>query len=501
VSETPDPKENSYGRILKSTTLVGGSQVMNILLGIVRTKFLAMLLGPAGIGMIGLYTGVMNTIGVFAGMGIGSSGVRQIAKAAGSDDKEGIARTIITMRRAAFVSGALGMLLTAVFCVPISKLTFGNEEHAISFVLLSVTLFLGAISAGQVALVQGLRRIVDLASLSVLGSLLGTVISIPMIFFLGKGGIIPFLVTVSATNLLTSWWYTRKIPVMRVVLGLKETIHEARSLLSLGFVFMTTGLITTAVMYAIQVVVERQLGMNEVGLYQAASTLSNIYIGVILNAMGMDFYPRLTSVAEDSDVCNRMVNEQTEMGLLVAIPGILATLTFTPLVIQIFYSPSFIPAYEVLRWQILGVFLRVVAWPMGFILLAKGRGKIFFCTEITSNTVYLALVWAALKYFGLVGTGMAFFALYIFYTVMMFAVVRRLSGFQWSSANLRVIGIASVGVALVFMLPSVASENEALAAGCFLTLISLAFSFRSLNKLVGPCWITCFKSKPKSRLL
>jgi len=168
-----------------------------------------------------------------------------------------------------------------------------------------------------------------------------------MIFLWGKGGIVPFLITVSAMTILTSWWYARKIPVTHIIFGWRETLREAKDLLSLGLVFMSTGLMTTAVTYLVRVLVVRRLGMDDVGLYQAASTLSSLYIGVILGAMGMDFYPRLTAVAEDNDACNQMVNEQTEVGLLIAAPGILATLTFAPLVIHIFYSASSSPHMSV----------------------------------------------------------------------------------------------------------------------------------------------------------
>lgn len=492
--------KSSYGQILKSTTLVGGSKVINILLGIIRTKFLAVLLGPSGVGLMGLYTAVTDTVGTLAGMGIGSSGVRQIAESAGTGDKVRIARTIITLRRASLVLGFLGMILTIIFCEHLSRLTFGTGEYAWPIALLSVTLFFGGVSAGQSALIQGMRRIADLAKLSVLGGLLGTVVSIPMVFLWGKDGIVPFLITVSVMTILTSWWYARRIPVAQIALGWWDTLREAKGLLSLGLVFMATALMTAAVMYLIRVLVVRQLGMVDVGLYQAATTLSSLYIGVILGAMGMDFYPRLTAVAENDEVCNRMVNEQTEVGLLIATPGILATLTFAPLIIQIFYSASFIPAYEVLRWQIMGIFLRVVSWPMGFVLLAKGKGRVFFWTELVSNAAHLSLVWIGITYYGVEGAGMALFALYIFYTTMILAVVNHVSGFKWSMAGLRLIGIASAGIALVFLIPRFATQNIAMMCGTLLTLISAVYALHVLYRLVGPDWAIDFCNKLKARL-
>ena len=70
-------KVSSYRRILKTTSITGGASVINILIGLLRTKVLALMLGPSGVGMVGLYTGLMNTATTIATMGVGTTGTRQ----------------------------------------------------------------------------------------------------------------------------------------------------------------------------------------------------------------------------------------------------------------------------------------------------------------------------------------------------------------------------------------------------------------------------------------
>jgi len=493
-------EKGSYGEIVKSTSLVGGSQLINILIGIVRTKFMAVLLGPAGVGLMGMYQAVTGMVGAVTGLGIGSSGVRQIAEAAGSGDEFRIARTIFTLRRTALVLGVVGMFVAVALSKPLSRVTFGSDDHARAIALLGATLLLGSISGGQVALIQGMRRIADLAALNVIGAAMGTALSVPIIYFWGVSGIVPSLITVSAMTILPSWWYARKIEVQRVSLSITEVMREAKALVTLGLVFMASGLMTTAVLYFIRVLVVRELGMESVGLYQAATNLSSLYIGVILNAMGMDFYPRLTAVAEDNNTVNRLVNEQTEVGLLLATPGLLATLTFAPYVIQIFYSGQFVPAYNVLRWQILGVFLRVVAWPIGFVLLAKGKGKAFLWTELTWNILHVILVWLGMRFFGLEGTGIAFFVLYVTYTFGILAVVHGISGFGWSSANIRLGSCFTIIVAFAFLLPFLLHKNVAMAASGSLTVAVTLWCLSRLHALVGPAWFAEVRVKIKHRM-
>lgn len=490
---------NSYGQILKSSTLVGGSQVISIAIRTIQVKVLSILLGPVGIGLVGLYQSIIDITSTITGLGIRSSGVRQIAAASATADQQKVARTVLTLRRVAISLGIVGMILMFFGRKHISRLTFGDTEHSNTIAILSVTLLFISISSGQTALVQGMRRIGDLAKLSMLGAFFGAVISIPIIYYWGKEGIAPFLVGVSVMTILTSWWYARKIPIEKVNLRLQDIRDEAHVLISLGVVLMASALMTALVLYLIRVMVVRRFGLEAAGLYQSAAMLSSVYIGFILGAMGMDFYPRLTAASQDNVACNRLVNEQAEIGLLMAAPGLIATLTFAPLVIELFYSKKFIPAYDILQWQILGTFLRVVSWPLGYTLLAKGKGKMFFWTELSANAVYVVLFWLGIGIFGLKGSGMAFFALYFFYLFLMMYVVRKLTGFGWSERNLRLALIISPAVGTVFLLPRFLPPAASMAVGMALTIGMGIYSVKTLHGIVGsPNLSTVFQKIKKT---
>ena len=483
--------KSSYGSILKSTILVGGSQVVNIIIGIVRTKLIAVMLGPSGIGLMGMYQSIIAMAGAVTSAGIGTSGVRQVAEVAGTGNEVRIARTIITMRKMMVVLGILSLIIMMVLSTPISKLTFSDTKHVDAIIFLSIALFFGSINSGQLAIIRGMRRIADYAIVSVLGAFLGTLFTIPIIYIWREDGIVPSLVVVSIMTTLPSWWYARKIEIAKMIMGIKEVWKESQNFFYLGFVFMLTAIIATVVQYAIRAIVLRALDMQSVGLFLAASTLSTIYVGIILTAMGSDFYPRLTAVANDNNTCNRLVNEQTEVGLLIATPGILAILAFAPYVIHILYSEQFVAAYEILRWQVLGVFLRVICWPLGFILLAKKKGTTFFWTELILGIMNITFTWTGLNLFGLVGTGIAFFALYVSYTGMIWLVARKISGFRWTATNYITSGIMIISIIIVFILPEFLPKIMTLIASIVLIIALGFYCARKLCHLLG---ITSFSS-------
>src|SRR6185437_1088545 len=179
-SEVPSIEKGTYGQILKSSALVGGSSVLNIVIGIVRTKVMALLLGPAGFGLLSVYGSIVTLTQTFAGMGVNSSGVRQIAEAAGSSELEHIAKITFILRRISLLLGVLGSLFLVIFSRPASSITFGTTQHAAAISLLSIAVLFALVSAGQGALIQGMRRIADLAKMGTLGAFFGTLCSIPL---------------------------------------------------------------------------------------------------------------------------------------------------------------------------------------------------------------------------------------------------------------------------------------------------------------------------------
>ncbi len=484
ATQAVEQVNSSYGQILKSSALIGGAQVANIAIGVVRTKAMAVLLGPAGFALFGLYGSIANLTQTVAGMGVNSSGVRQIAEAAGTGDETRIAQTTAVLQRTSTALGLLGATLLFVFSHQVSKLTFGNAERASAVSLLSIVVFLSLVAAGQGALIQGMRRITDLAKMNVIGAILGLCTSIPLVYLFRQKGVVPSLVSVAATAILTSWWYSRKISIQAITVTFSDVRQEVSTLLKLGSVFMASGLMTMGVAYFARVIVLQKVGFEATGLYQSAWTLGGLYVGFILQAMAADFYPRLTACAHHNAKCNQLVNEQTLVGLLLAGPGVIVTVTFAPLLISLFYSAKFGAAVPLLRWICLGATLQVITWPMGFIIVAKGKQQLFFLAELAWTLVAVALSWLCVRKYGLDGAGLAFFGSYVFHGFLIYPIVYWLSGFCWSIDNKRngLLFLSLVGLVLggFYVLPPLWAAGIGTVAG----VASGIYSMRVILRLI-----------------
>jgi antigen flippase len=484
-SSTAGSPGRSYNQILKSSAVIGGSSVINIGVSIVRAKAMALMLGPAGVGLLGLFAAVLDLAVSVSGMGLNGSGVRQIAEAVGSGDQRRVATTAVVLRRTAMVLGAIGAAILIVLRAPISRWTFGTDQFAFAVALLGVAVFARAISDGQKALIQGVRRIGDLARIEIAAALVGTTVTLGLIYQFREAAIVPSLIVTALVTLAAAWWYRRKIPIEPVAVTVPRVRHEASALLQLGLAFMVTAVLTSAAAYAIRTLLANGISLEAAGLYQAAWSIGGLYVGFILQAMGTDFYPRLTAVAHRHDECNRMVNEQAQVSLLLAAPGIVGTMTFAPLVIALFYAGSFAAAATPLRWICLGMGLRIISWPMGYILLAKGARNTIVGVEVAAAIVHVGLAALLARWFGLAGATIAFAGLYVWHAIVTYVIVRRLTGFRWAPETGRFGTLFLASLAVVFGGFAVLPGWAATGLGGLMTAASAIYSLRSICRLVA----------------
>ncbi len=491
---------SSHRAIFKSTAIVGGAQLATIVIGIARTKVMALLLGPVGIGLSGTYLTVTGFIGGITGLGLGASGVRQIAEASASGDDGKLARTVIALRRMSLLSGAVGMVLAIALCIPLSRLTFGDSSRSVDLALMSLSLLVGGVSAGQIALLQGLRRLADMGRAEVAGALLGGVAGVLLVYFFRERGIALFLVANALWGAVFSFWYARKVPVQALHLTWRETFIEARGLMTLGLAFVIQNLLLGSGAYLSRMVIIKELGLHAVGLYTATWTLSSYYVGIVLRAMGTDFYPRLTASAKYHPAMIRLVNEQIEMGLLIAVPGVLAVITLAPFALHLFYSGDFETGAQIIRWQALGVFVQVFSWPIGLVQLGKGRGKLMVISEALSAVVGLVFLLVGLRIWKLDGIGIAFFAATAVMGIFALAIGIHLIGFRWTGPCLQVLSLSCLAVLTVFLMVQFLPPIWSVCGGMILVVGAAIASIISLQKLLRiDLWDTAMRKLAMSK--
>lgn len=476
---------SSFRQVVKATSVFGGVQVYQIIIGIVKSKFIAVLLGPTGVGIQGLFTTATDLIKNITSLGLSQSAVKDVAEANSTNDIEKISATSTVVRKLVWITGLVGLLGVLVLSPFLSKYTFGNYDYTIPFMLLSVTLLLDQLSSGERVLLQGLRKIKYLAKATAIGSTLGLLISIPLYYLMGIKGIVPTLILCSLTELIICWVYAHKIKIPKADIGTKETFRHGMGMLQMGAAMCTNAVLATLSAYVLKSFINLHGGTADVGFYQAAFILTTTYANLVTNAIATDYYPRLTAVNKDNIESQKIVSKQGEIAVLILSPLLCILILFAPIFVKILYTDEFLTITAFIMVASIGLMLRLGSWLLTYLLLAKGESKLFLICEVIAKVVTLGLNFAGYYYGGMLGLGIAFTISFAFYFVLLNLVAVKRYSFKWSKEflDLLVLHLALlIGVLLACVF--IDSYLKYICGGLIM-LASVVFSLYGLEYRIG----------------
>ncbi|MGX7668380.1 oligosaccharide flippase family protein [Flavobacterium pedocola] len=476
--------KSSYQQILKATSLFGGVQFFSILISLVRSKIVAVLLGPSGIGILTLLNATLGLLSGFTGFGLELSGVKSISEVNSQDNPELIAKEAGILNRLCWITGFAGMLLTIVFSPWLSRLIFDSERYTIAVIWIAVALLFKQVTGSHLAVLQGLRRLKYLAEANLLGNLIGLIITIPLYYIWKEEAIAPSITIATVTGFLFAWFYASKLKLNNITFSNKDAFKEGKSLIRLGFMLSLSSFITLFSGYLLQLFINYRSGIEEVGFYNAGFAILNSYVGLIFTAMGTDYFPRLSAVSTNNEKVKEIVNQQAFVAVFLITPVIIFFLAFSPVIVRLLYSVKFYSIIPMLTWGILGMLFRAVSWSMGFILLAKGDSRIFIKTAVGFNAIQLILNVLGYVWLGLEGLGISFALYFFIHFVGMKAITGNYYSFQFEKDFIRLFSICASLCLITFFASFIVLDWLKYAVMGMMIIISVIFTFTELNKKV-----------------
>lgn len=425
----------------RATAILSGGTVVKVAAGLAVAKVWAVLVGPAGVGTLGLLQSLVGLVSIGAALGL-SMGVVRLGAGALARGDVGEASALA---RAALGASALGGLAAAVAVVAFRGALGRNLLEASlglgDAVWLAAGVIMTVVSGAQLGVLNAHQRVSSLARAAIWGSLAAGAVGVAVLWALRERGLVEaYVAGVAATCAVSSWELARAS--VSASQPSRATVRRAAArLIRFGLPFTASALVGTGVMLALPVLVLRVLDVEAVGQYRAALSVSAGYLGFLLAAMGQDYYPRLAAVGEDPDALGRTVNDQLRLVLLVGGPVVLLAQATAVWVVPLIYAPSFAPAAPVLEWQLAGSLFRYWAWAFSFVVLARSSSAIYFAVEAAAGSLLFVATWGGLVAFGLVGSGVGFLVAYVGYAALVWALVRRREGVRVEQGLLRLMAV------------------------------------------------------------
>ncbi|MDD3320473.1 MAG: oligosaccharide flippase family protein [Paludibacter sp.] len=469
---------------MKATSLFGGVQVFQIIIQVIRSKFVALYLGPTGMGIVGLLTSTIGLISSLTNFGLSTSAVKNIAEAYGTNNENRIATIVTVMRRLVWGTGVLGAIITFIFAPWLSKFTFGNTEYDFAFYWVSITLLINQISSGQLVLMQGLRKLHHLAKANLLGAISTLFVNIPIYYYFNINGIVPVIIISSIFTLAFSYYFSHKIKISSVKVGKMRTIAEGKNMLVMGFAISLSGIFVNMAAYFIRIYIAKQGNVNDVGLYNAGFAIISTYVGLVFTAMATDYYPRLSAVIHNDILANSTINYQAEIAILILAPIIITFIIFINYVVILLYSYQFIAVTSMVYWAAIGMLFKAASWAVAFVFLAKGEGKLFFLNELIVNVYMMLLNVFGYHLWGLSGLGISFMLGYFFYLIQVYIIAKVKYNFSYNRSFKKIFCVQFLLAFFSLVVVKVMKQPFISTIGIILIVISLVYSYNELDKRI-----------------
>lgn len=474
----------SYSHILKYTSLFGGVQMLNILIGLIRNKLVAILLGPFGMGIVALYTSTINFIVNTSNLGIHASAVKELSQAFETGDTGLLHHKIHVLRHWTCITSLLGMMAFACLSPLLSRWTFATYNYTIQFICLAPVVALTIIALGETAILKATRLLRQLAIVSVCGAVGVLAVSVPIYWIYGCDGIVASLVLMAVVQALTVTAYSlRRYPLSFAIS--RACVHEGRAFLGLGIAFVVSGIMGSGVEMAIRAYLSNAADIATVGLYNAVYAMVFTYAGIVFTAMDTDYFPRLSGISCNGNELNDAVNRQIGATMAIVSPLAVLFILCMPVLLPLLYSGKFAAALPMLQVAALSMYCRGVYLPIEYVALSRGDSKTFIAVEIFSGVLLVSFVVLGFEMLGLKGMGIGITAAYFVEMFFAWAVCRMRYGYQMSGTIIKTTIPHMVCGLCMYAITNVGNTLWYCLLGVMVFVIDAFLSISSIRENVG----------------
>jgi O-antigen/teichoic acid export membrane protein len=433
--------------ILLAVLKTSSGSFFSLLFGIIKTKIIALFLGPSGIGLYSLLRQTLQTTITLTTFSGGTALVQGLSSKTGKA-REGY---LITVARILAVSGT-GITIAFLFFAPyIAKLIFAKQgPQFVSLIRwLSIPVLFSSANAYVMGVLNGYRAIGRMAITQVAGAFVSALVIYPLVK-LGRPEIFVVLLSItSGISLLVSTHFALRAgwlhPLRRWLHDPWEREH-VRHFFSIALTTLVTGFAAMGSLLAIRAMFVRYGGLSSAGIFDVAWTLSSAYVMLALASFGTYYLPTLSGT-KDPVMQVALIRRFLRATIMLSIPLIVGVIVFKPLLIHLLYSEEFRPALTIIRWMLIGDYLKITSWVLAMPMLAYADMKVFFWTEIAWRGAFTGIVaWSLFQWKDIQGVGIGFLGLYAVYLLYVLHYCRSRHAL---TLNRRIIGLWLAGLVII----------------------------------------------------
>lgn len=407
----------SRRNIAKYILAFGGVQGLNIAIGVVRTKCIAVLLGPNGMGIMSLYNSAIQMMQNITNLGLDKSGVPIVSQTFEETTEQPCNRAttrqadaIKQVRSLFLLASLLAVVCGVLFSWLLSITAFGDTSRTIHFIALSPVAALLTMASGEVLVLKAARRLKTVALLSLLNIIVALIVAVPMFYLWGTRAIIPSLVLTSLLQALTTMFYSYRYYPLQISLS-REMIRRGMPVIRLGAAFLIASSMTGIAEFLIRSYLNNAGKDYTVGLYNVGCLIALTYGSMVFASIDSEYFPRLCQIDHnDHKMLNATIRRQIRMALSFVVPMVIILELLLPWIVPLLFSSKFVDAIPMTQVALLALPFRAIYLPIGYVPLSRNDSRTFLLMDSIGAVILVLAVVVGYYYGELLGAGIGLVA-------------------------------------------------------------------------------------------
>ncbi|EFH3245301.1 polysaccharide biosynthesis family protein [Escherichia coli MP021017.5] len=409
--------------LIRTSLLSVISTFFRLLSALVINKAIATFIGPTGLALIGQFQNFTQIALVLAQGGINNGVVKYNAELI-SENKDITILNSTAIRISLLSSLFIGFLM-AIFSNYLSDYIFNSPNYSYVFIIFGITIFFFVINQLLLSILNGLKEIRLFIGINISQSIYSLIFTSLAILTYGLVGALIAMVTNQSIIFITVVWRLRKHPIISLRLfNANYDKKIANKLFKYSVMALTSILTVPLTNFILRNYIGNVIGWSQAGYWQAIWYISSMYLMVITTALNIYYLPRLSEIKDKKEIKKELLN-----GYVLIIPFIvlltLGIFFLKEYIVLILFNKDFYPMLELFKWQLVGDVIKISAWLLSYIMLAKAMTKEFIITEILFSMLFVIVSLIYINVFGLIGVTYGYATNYIIYFIVMFLIFRK----------------------------------------------------------------------------
>jgi PST family polysaccharide transporter len=397
---------------------------VKMLTGLVSVKVVAVIIGPAGVALLGQLSNFSTMLMTASTGGITNGVTKYIAEY--KNDRNIIAAFLKTSLKIVFIFSCLSGILLIAGASFWSSTIFHTKEYSFVFVLFGVTITLYALNSLLLAIINGFKEFRKYVTVNISGSIVGLIFSVVLVLFWKiEGALVAAVTSQSVVCIITicliykSSWFDKKLFLGKID---KKTVGKLLHYSLMAIVTATTVPVSQLI---IRSFIINDLSLNDAGLWEGINRISNMYLMVITTSLGIYYLPKLSESKTQASLRHEIFKVY-KLFIPILLFISLSIFIFRDFIVEILFSSEFYGMKDLFMFQIIGDFFKISSWLLAYLMIAKSQTKLFVSTEIIFPLFSVLLSIPFIDIFGIRGATIVYAVKYFIYLVTMVIIYRKI---------------------------------------------------------------------------